>query len=150
MGYALDFVEEIDSSKNDIFKALEKIVNTWDKVKEIGEIDETEQTVYFRYKTGNFNKCWIRVNLEEITANSTKVHYILEWSANPGSNPSILNRTLKKIAEELHLQVLTGLGKDEIVEEWKSEETKNRAMTLVCVIAVIIFFLITTFFITHR
>ena len=114
MSYTLKFAEDIDSSKEDIFIALKKVVHIWDKVKEILDVDENEQSVYFRYKTGNFTKCWIRVNLEEITDNSTKALYIIEWSANPGTNTSILDRTLQKIAEELHLQVLSALGKDEL------------------------------------
>lgn len=149
MSYTVKFAEDIDSSKEDIFIALKNVLNTWDKVKEILEIDESEQSVYFRYKTGNVTKCWIRIDLEEITDNSTKSLYIIEWSATPGSNTSILDRTLQKIAEELHLQVLSALGKDELVQEWKSEAAKNRAITLVCVIAVILIFLIIAFFITR-
>ncbi len=50
MVYISKFAEEIDSSKDDVFKVLENVVNTWDKVKEIDEINETEQSVYFRLK----------------------------------------------------------------------------------------------------
>jgi len=139
MVYISKFAEEIDSSKDDVFKALENVVNTWDKVKEIDEINETEQSVYFRYKTGGFNKCWIRVCLKEISDNKTKACYVLEWSANPGGNTSILDNTLHNIVSELHLQLLSGLGKDDLVKEFKSGQTKNRAITLLCVGVILIF-----------
>jgi len=98
-----------------------------------GMNENTEKAVYGE----NYREYML--SLKEISDNKTKVCYVLEWSANPGGNTSILDNTLHNIVSELHLQLLSGLGKDDLVKEFKSGQTKNRAITLLCVGVILIF-----------